>query len=59
MRLTKNGETITLSNENHISAFLSNGWVEAKASALPEEKKAEVVEEVVEKPKTARKKQEK
>lgn len=61
MTLTKDGATITLSNEDHISAFLSNGWTEAQASVPPadEKKDAEVVEEVVEKPKTSRKKQEK
>ena len=67
MVLTKDGATITLDNNDHISAFLSNGWTEAKASVppvkaeeKPEEKAEEVVEEVkVEKPKTTKKKQEK
>lgn len=33
MILTKDGQKISLSNENHISAFLSSGWTEVKASA--------------------------
>ena len=33
MVLTKNGQTISLDNENHVEAFLSSGWAEVKSSA--------------------------
>ena len=41
MRLTKDGISISLSNENHIEAYLSCGWVEepAQKEAPKEEKK--------------------
>lgn len=57
MILSKNGEKISLNNENHISAFLSNGWAEAKASVPPA--KAEKAEEVKVEPKATKRKQEK
>lgn len=43
MFITKNGETLNLENQSHIDAYLSSGWVEAKASApaAQEEPKAE------------------
>ena len=64
MILVKDGEKINLADQNHIAAFFSNGWVEAKASApVMEEQKSEpadefmnapeapeAVDEVVEKP---------
>lgn len=43
MKLTKNEQVVDLSNENHINAFLSSGWVEVKTSA-PSLKAEEVVE---------------
>lgn len=33
MFITKDGATMELTNDNHIAAFLSSGWVEAKATA--------------------------
>lgn len=65
MQLMKDNVTITLDNEDHINAFLTSGWVEAKASAqtVREEPKAEPkeekAEEKVSKPRVSRKKQEK
>lgn len=59
MILTKDGYTISVDNENHVSAFLDNGWKEvAKTSTPPaktEEAEAEAVTPVEEKPKPARK----
>ena len=48
MELIKDGQTISLDNENHINAFLGSGWAEVKTSApsVPEE----VVEEAPEIP---------
>ena len=59
MKLIRDGQVIELDNENHINAFLSSGWAEAKASAsTPKEEVPK--EEVVEKKKpVAKKKQEK
>ena len=68
MRLTKDGQVITLDNENHISAFLASGWAEEKspapstplvveAEAEPEEKAVEVKVEA--KKPVGRKRQEK
>ena len=54
MILVKDGQTISLDNENHINAFLGSGWAEAKASApAPKVEKAEKAEEAekVEEPK--------
>ena len=48
MFITKDGATMELDNDNHIAAFLSSGWVEAKASAhAAEEPKAEEIEDVM------------
>ena len=60
MILVKDKQKISLDNENHISAFLANGWTEAKASAIstPKEEKAEDVAEVETEKKPAKKKQE-
>ena len=33
MIVTKNGITLNLENQSHVDAYLSSGWVEAKASA--------------------------
>ena len=33
MVLTKDGQTISLDNENHVEAFLASGWAEVKSSA--------------------------
>lgn len=43
MIVAKNGITLNLENQSHIDAYLSSGWVEAKASApaAQEEPKAE------------------
>jgi len=43
MIVTKDGATMELTNDNHIAAFLSSGWVEAKAyaTAAQEEPKPE------------------
>ena len=41
MILEKNGQVISLENENHIDAFLANGWAEVKASAPSPAPKAE------------------
>lgn len=46
MKLTKNEQVVDLSNENHINAFLSSGWVEVKASAPSQ--KIDEVDEVME-----------
>lgn len=32
MRLTKDGQVISLDNEDHINAFLASGWAEEKSS---------------------------
>jgi hypothetical protein len=64
MVLTKDGQTISLDNSDHINAFLGSGWAEAKASAPApkaekvEEPKAEEVK-VAEKKAVGKKKQEK
>lgn len=72
MVLVKDGQMISLDNDNHINAFLGSGWTEAKASATTpkadkaeepnadkaEEPKAEDVK-VTEKKSGAKKKQEK
>lgn len=48
MIVAKDGMSMELNNESHIEAFLSSGWVEVKASALPaEEPKAEEIEEIM------------
>ena len=44
MILTKDGQVVDLSNENHINAFLSSGWVEAQTSAPSQKAEDEVVE---------------
>ncbi len=46
MIVEKDGMRMNLENESHVAAFLSSGWVEAKASAhaAKEEKVAEPVE---------------
>ena len=56
MVLEKDGQVISLDNENHVSAFLSSGWAEAKASApaIKEEAKA-VVKAEEKKPVTKKK----
>lgn len=43
MIVAKDGITLNLENQSHIDAYLSSGWVEAKASApaAQEEPKAE------------------
>jgi hypothetical protein len=35
MVLIKDGQTINLDNESHISAYLASGWTEAKATVQP------------------------
>ena len=60
MYIAKDGEVLNLDNESHLAAFLTSGWVEADAPALPpispveepvepveEEPAAEVIEEPV------------
>ena len=72
MLLVKDGQTISLDNENHIEAFKASGWAEVKtpaASPIPEEVKADepmnepIIEEKAEpnavKKTAGRKKQEK
>lgn len=65
MKLTKNEQVVDLSNENHINAFLSSGWVEVKTSApsLKTEEVAEITPEPKKKAETkkpvTKKKQEK
>ena len=45
MKLTKNGQVISLENQSHIDAFIASGWAEVKASAQkPAEKPVEAVE---------------
>ena len=47
MKLTKNGQVISLENQSHIDAFIASGWAEVKASAQkPAEKPAETAENV-------------
>lgn len=51
MIVAKDGITMELSNESHIEAFLSSGWVEAKASArAAEEPKIEEPEDFMPEP---------
>lgn len=51
MILVKDGEKINLADQNHIAAFFSNGWVEAKASApVMEEQKSEPADEFMNAP---------
>lgn len=46
MILSKDGQVITLDNENHAEAFLLNGWAEVKSPATSESLKvAEVMPE--------------
>ena len=65
MKLTKDGQVISLDNDNHISAFLTSGWEEAKEPSPVQTPKAEEPAKVEDKPKTeakkptAKKKQEK
>lgn len=69
MRLTKDGQVISLDNEDHINAFLASGWAEAKASVptpapAPIEQAEQADEQVIEtkteaKKPVGRKKQEK
>lgn len=35
MYIAKDGEVLNLDNESHLAAFLTSGWVEADAPALP------------------------
>ena len=65
MKLIKDGQVISLDNENHVNAFLENGWEEVKAEAkasapapAPEEKEAKAEIKAEKKPVT-KKKQEK
>ena len=49
MIVVKDGAKMELDNDNHIAAFLSSGWVEAKASApAAEEPKPEEAVEIAE-----------
>lgn len=62
MLIKKGNITMNLDNENHLNAFLTSGWVEAKASAqtVKEEPKIEEkIEEKVEKKPRSYKRQEK
>ena len=34
VHLTKDGQVISLDNENHINAFLASGWAEEKSSVF-------------------------
>jgi hypothetical protein len=59
MVLEKDGQVISLDNENHVSAFLSSGWAEAKASAPAIKEEAKAVVKAEEKKPVTKKKQEK
>ena len=60
MYIAKDGEVLNLDNESHLAAFLTSGWVEADAPALPpispveepvEPVEEEPAEETIEEPK--------
>lgn len=67
MLIKKGNITMNLENENHLNAFLTSGWEEAKSSSqtVKEEPQADVEpqaepkEEKIAKPRAGRKKQEK
>lgn len=46
MKLTKNGQVISLENQSHIDAFIASGWAEVKASAQKPAETAEKTEAV-------------